>query len=182
MNISIIVAMANNGVIGRNNALPWQLSGDMRFFKATTMGHHVIMGRKTYESIAKPLPGRPTVVVTRDARYRAPGCRVVTSFDQALKLAEEAGDSEVFVAGGAQLYRLALPRAHRLYMTEVDVHADGDTYFPRLERTRWQERSRTVHAADDRNEHAYAFVVLTRDDAHRGMAPSLPRSTRLPTV
>jgi dihydrofolate reductase len=158
--IALIAAMAENRVIGRENRLPWRLSADLRRFKALTMGKPVIMGRSTYESIGKPLPGRDNIVLTRDPQYRAPGCRVVHSLEQALEAA--AGHVEVMVIGGADLYRQTLDRAERLYLTLVKAAVDGDTLFPAMEAREWRELERESHFADDQNQYDYDFVTLER--------------------
>jgi dihydrofolate reductase len=158
--IALIAAMAENRVIGRENRLPWRLSADLRRFKSLTMGKPVIMGRKTYESIGKPLPGRSNIVVTRDRDYRAQGCRVVHSLEQALEAA--AGHEEVMVIGGAQLYRQTLDRAERMYLTLVKTELDGDTLFPQIEMRHWRELESESHRADEKNEYDYDFVTLER--------------------
>jgi len=158
--LALIAAIAENGVIGRENRLPWRLSADLRHFKSLTMGKPVIMGRNTYESIGKPLPGRSNIVVTRDPGYRAQGCEVVHSLEQALEVA--AGHAEVLVIGGAELYRLALERADRLYLTLVKAEVDGDTVFPEIEPRHWRELERESHHADQMNEYDYDFVTLER--------------------
>ena len=160
MRIALIAAMAENRVIGRDNGLPWRLSADLRRFKSLTMGKPVIMGRKTYESIGKPLPGRSNIVVTRDPHYRAPGCRVVHSLEQALEAG--AGHAEVMVIGGAELYRQALGRAQRMYLTLIRAEVDGDTLFPDIEPQQWRELERESHCADENNQYDYDFVILQR--------------------
>jgi dihydrofolate reductase len=158
--IALIAAMAENRVIGRENRLPWRLSADLRRFKSLTMGKPVIMGRKTYESIGKPLPGRSNIVVTRDPDYRAPGCRVVHSLEQALEAA--AGHDEVMVIGGAELYRQTLERAERMYLTLVKTEVDGDALFPDIQPQQWRELEHASHRADEKNEYDYDFVTLER--------------------
>ena len=162
MRVSIIVAAARNGVIGREGDLPWRLPADMAFFKRTTMGHHLVMGRRTWDSIGRPLPGRTMVVLTRDREASIPGCTVVHELDAALAVARAAGDEEVFVIGGAQIYALALPRADRLYLTEVDAEVEGDVRLPAFDRAQWVEVERQEHPADDRHAHAFAIVTLER--------------------
>lgn len=152
--------MAENRVIGRENRLPWRLPADLRRFKSVTMGKPVIMGRKTYESIGKPLPGRSNIVVTRDPDYRAPGCQVVHSLEQALEAG--AGHAEVMVIGGAELYRQALGRAQRMYLTLVRAEVEGDTLFPDIEPQQWRELERESHRADEKNQYDYDFVILQR--------------------
>jgi len=160
MRLALIAAMAGNRVIGRDNQLPWRLSADLRHFKALTMGKPVIMGRNTYESIGKPLPGRSNIVVTRDPNYRAPGCEVVHSLEQALEAA--AGHAEAMVIGGSELYRQTLHRADRLYLTLVKAEVQGDTLFPELDPSQWRELERESHRADASNDYDYDFVILER--------------------
>ena len=158
--IALIAALAENRVIGRKNRLPWRLPADLRRYKSATMGKPVIMGRKTYESIGKPLPGRSNIVVTRDPDYRAPGCQVVHSLEQALEAG--AGHAEVMVIGGAELYRQALGRAQRMYLTLVRAEVEGDTLFPDIEPQQWRELERESHRADEKNQYDYDFVILQR--------------------
>lgn len=160
MKISVIVAMADNGVIGNQNRLPWHLPADLKHFKATTMGKPIIMGRKTWESIGRPLPGRINIVVTRDPDYVADGCVVVDGIDAALAAA--ADHDEVMVIGGAEFYRQALPRASTLYLTLVHDSFEGDTFFPELDGREWRERGREDFEPDANNPHAYSFVQLER--------------------
>jgi dihydrofolate reductase len=162
MTVSLIAAVARNGVIGRDGALPWKLSADLKRFRELTTGHHVIMGRKTHESIGKPLPKRTNVVLSRSSEYAAQGCTVASSLDEALSEAERAGDDEPFVIGGAGVYELTLPTADRLYLTRVEADVQGDVHFPDLAETAWREVSREEHGADERNEHPFAFLVLER--------------------
>lgn len=163
---SIVVAVARNGVIGRDGGLPWRLPADLRFFKRVTMGHHLIMGRKTWDSIGRPLPGRTMVVLTRDRRLEIPGVEVVHALPEALALARAAGESEAFVIGGADVFALALPLADRLYLTRVHADVEGDVCFPApvhddrwLAEHHWVERAREEHAADE--HHAFAFTLCT---------------------
>jgi dihydrofolate reductase len=159
--ISLIVAMAKNRLIGANNTLPWHLPADLQHFKALTMGHHIIMGRKTYESIGKPLPGRTSVVVTRNANYFAPNVIVVKSLDDAI---ESCGnDDEIFVIGGAELYFQAVTLADRIYLTEIDADFQGDAYFTELDSRQWRESARNCHMPDERNLYPYNFIVLERN-------------------
>ena len=141
--LSLIVAMAKNRVIGINNTLPWHLPADLKHFKALTMGHHIVMGRKTYESIGKPLPGRTSVVVTRNADYSAPGAVVVNSL--AAAIAACANDEEIFVIGGADIYTQALPLADTLYLTEIQQEVAGDAHFPEIDENVWHEAEREQH-------------------------------------
>ena len=158
--ISIIVAASTNNVIGAQGELPWRLSDDLRHFKKVTMGKPIIMGRKTWESIGRALPGRQNIVVTRQSGYKAKGCDVVTSMRDAVSLAGDA--DEVMVIGGSQIYGLALPMAQRLYLTRVHAEVDGDAYFPTVDESVWQLVSDESHSADDRNEFDFSFRVYER--------------------
>jgi dihydrofolate reductase len=157
--ISIIVALAKNRVIGIENRLPWHLPGDMQWFRRNTLGKAVVMGRKTWDSIGKPLPDRRNIVVTRDAAFSAPGCTVVHSLDAALAA---AGEGEVMVMGGEAIYRQVLPRADRLYLTLVDAEVHGDAWFPEFDWREWRESARTSMPADERNPFPYSFLILDR--------------------
>lgn len=159
MIISAIVAMARNRVIGVNNQIPWYLPADLRFFKKTTMGHHVIMGRRTFMSIGKPLPGRTNIVVSRNPFFLAEGILVAHSLEEALYMAMESGEKEAFVIGGGQLYLQAMSYLDKVYITRVDAEVAGDTYFPELSPFQWKQLSRTAFAADDRNAHGYAIEI-----------------------
>jgi dihydrofolate reductase len=143
--LNLIIARARNGVIGKDNAMPWKIPGEQAHFKRVTMGHPIIMGRRTWQSIGRPLPGRRNIVVSRDPSFVAPGAEVVANLDEALLRTQEA--TEVFVIGGAQLYAAALPRADRLLITEIDHDFDGDTTFPAPDPTNWRETARDHHAA-----------------------------------
>ena len=161
--ISLIAVVARNRAIGKNNALLWHLPEDLRRFRETTRGKPVIMGRRTWESLPsafRPLPGRRNVVVSRNADYQAPGATLATSLDDAIR--QTANSGEVFVIGGEQLYRQALPFADRLYLTEVDEVVDGDAYFPEFARRDWREVSR--QSQGEVTEPRYAFVVYQRAD------------------
>jgi dihydrofolate reductase len=161
--ISLIVAMAQNGVIGRGNALPWHLPEDLKRFKALTMGKPVLMGRKTFESIGRPLPGRDNIVLTRDADWRADGVTVVRSVEQALR---KAGDSaEIVAIGGAEVYRLLMPFARCIYLTHVHADIPGDTYFPGFDPTQWVDAECTTRSADEKHAYALTFVTLERKNA-----------------
>ena len=161
MKISIIVAASENNVIGVAGELPWRLSSDLQHFKATTMGKPIVMGRKTWDSIGRPLPGRQNIVITRQAGYVAEGCDVVASLAEA---AEAAGDeNEIMVIGGSEIYSLALPLADRLYMTRVHAAVDGDAFFPEIDATEWRLIDEEHHEADERNEHPYSFRVFERE-------------------
>lgn len=164
MIISMIAALSRNRVIGKNNDLPWKLPDDMKFFMDTTKGYHTIMGRKNYDSIPhkfKPLPHRTNIVVTRQENFIAPGCIVVNSVEKGLAHAKQSKESEAFIIGGAEIYKLGLLYANRLYLTEIDAEIEGDTFFPIFDRGQWTETFRTRHEKDER--HAYAFDFVTYD-------------------
>jgi dihydrofolate reductase len=156
--VALIAAVAANGTIGLGNRLPWRLPGDLRRFKALTLGHPVVMGRRTWESIGRPLPGRENIVLTRAARFAAPGCRIAHSLDEALAAAGAA--DTVFVIGGGDLYRAALPLAERLLLTEIRRDFPGDAFFPEFDRTKFREASREPQRAADGLE--YDFVEYRR--------------------
>ncbi len=160
MRISIIVAMAENRVIGNQNRLPWHLPADLQHFKRTTMGKPILMGRKTWESLGRALPGRTNIVITRNSDYVADGGVVVHSMQEALRAAGDA--EEVMIIGGAECYRQALPQADTLYLTLVEGEFAGDALFPELAAAEWREVASESHEADDRNPHAYRFVTLRR--------------------
>jgi len=168
MHVGLYVAIAENGVIGRDGGLPWRLSTDLKRFKATTMGKPVIAGRKTWESFPKrPLPGRPNIVVSRDAGYHAEGGEVVTSLDQGLALARQKlealpGLDDVCVIGGGEIYRQALPFADRLYVTHVLTAVDGDTRFPQIDPAIWQIASSEDFPAGEKDSHPTRYVVYHR--------------------
>ena len=157
---SLVVAVAENGVIGRDNRLPWRLPEDLAYFKRVTMGHPIVMGRRTYESIGRPLPGRTNIVVTHQRDCVAPGCVVVHGLDEAW---EAAGDAdEVSIIGGTALFRDTLPIADRIHLTEVQAKVDGDTFFPAFDRGQWRETEISRHPADARHTYPFRIVVLDR--------------------
>ena len=162
MRISLIVAMAQGRVIGAGQTMPWHMPADLRHFKQTTLGKPVIMGRRTYESIGRPLPGRLNLVISRNPDWSAEGVTVCASLDAALQAAGAV--DEVMVIGGGQLYAEALPRADRLYLTHIDLDVDGDTWFPDYQSAdyQWQEVAKEAHPADEKNAHAYCFQTLDR--------------------
>ena len=166
MLVSLIVAMGKNRVIGANGAIPWRLPNELQLFKRVTMGHHIIMGRKTWESIGRLLPGRTTVIVTRQKDYAVAGATVTHSLETALDACRD--DSEVFVIGGGELYRAALPMADRIYLTTVDAEPAGDTRMPTFDEDDWREVSAEAFAADAKHAHDYRFSVLER--IHRSTA------------
>lgn len=166
MHLSLFIAIAENGVIGKDNAMPWRLSEDLKYLKRMTMGKPIIMGRKTWESFPKrPLPGRPNLVITRDAAYDAPGAEVFPSTESAVAraevLARELGVDEAMVLGGAQIYEALLDQATRVYLTEVHASPEGDTRFE-FARDGWREVSRERHEQGEKDTSAYSFVVLER--------------------
>lgn len=166
MTISLIAALSRNRVIGRNNDLPWHLPDDMKYFMQTTKGHHVIMGRKNYDSIPekfRPLPNRVNIVVTRQPALTLPNCIVVHSLEEAVAIAREAGEQELFIIGGAAIYQLGIPLANRLYLTEIDATLSGDTYFPAFDKNDWKETARQHHSADERHAYAFDFVIYERN-------------------
>ncbi len=160
MKLSILVAVSENGVIGREGELPWRLPDELQYVKRTTMGHTLLMGRKTYESIGKPLPGRTSIVVSRRADYAPhPDVIVVEGFARGVELARERGETECFVFGGESLYREALPDADRLYITRVHAEVEGDARFPVFDESAWKLVSEEAHEADERHAHAFSFRV-----------------------
>jgi dihydrofolate reductase len=162
MELSLIAAVADNGVIGRGGDLPWRLPADLRRFKELTLGHHLLMGRRTWESIGRPLPGRTTVVLTRGGIELPEGVRAAGSLDEATAIAEAAGDGEAFVAGGAGVYREALPRASRLYLTRVLAPVEGDVRFPDWDPAGWRRIEAHEHPADEANPLPLRFEVWER--------------------
>lgn len=165
MIISLIAALAQNHTIGKNNDLPWHLPDDMKYFMQTTKGHHCIMGRKNYQSIPekfRPLPNRTNIVVTRQAKFDAPGCVVVNSIEAGINIARKKGEAEVFIIGGAEIYKSSMKQADRLYLTEILGHIEGDTHFPEFNPKEWMEVSRDHHGTDERHAYAFDFVVYER--------------------
>jgi len=158
--LSLIWAMDRNRLIGKENGLPWRLPADMAWFKKSTMGKPILMGRKTYESIGRPLPGRTNLILTRQPDLKIEGCRVIHSLEEAL--AAVPNTEEVMVMGGAEIYALLLDRAERLYITEIDGSFEGDAWFPEFNRKDWSEIHREMHQPDDKNIYPYSFVTLER--------------------
>ena len=163
MSFSIIVAQARNGVIGKKNSLPWRLLGDLKRFKALTLRHTVVMGRKTYESIlarlGKPLPERENIILTRQKDFSAPGCLVINNLSE---IEAKARDQEIFILGGEEVYKLALPKTDKIYLTLIQAEIDGDAYFPKLEETEWKLISEEKHSADEKNDYDSAFRIYER--------------------
>ena len=162
MKISLIVAMASNRAIGLNGQMPWHLSADLKRFKQITLGSPILMGRKTFEAIGRPLPGRENLIISRNADYQQPGCRVFTDIDSALGYAKNS--AELFVIGGATLYEALLPAADYLYLTQIDKSFVGDTFFPQIEQAVWQQLSREDVVDDANVDFAYSFIKLARQN------------------
>ncbi len=162
MLISAIAAISSNRVIGKDNQIPWYLPADLKFFMQTTLNHHVLMGRKNYQSIGKPLPRRTNVVITRDPFFVSSGCVVVHSIKEAIQVAYENGEQEAFIIGGGQIYEQAMPFVNKIYLSEIDLNIDGDVYFPELDPTVWSLESEDLREPDERNQHAFTIRVYNR--------------------
>jgi len=160
MNISIIVAASRNNVIGKDNDLIWHLSSDLKRFKELTTGHHIIMGRKTFDSIGKPLPNRTSIIISRQENYSVEGCIVVHSLEEALEKVEN--DQEAFIIGGGSIYHEALAKADKIYLTRVHHNFEGDTFFPKLNSKEWESVDRKDHMPDEKNPYPYSFIDLER--------------------
>jgi|SRR6218665_1909286 len=163
--ISIIVAVSENNVIGKDNTLIWHLPADMKFFKEKTSGHCVITGRKNYESIPekfRPLPNRTNIVITRQKEYLAPGAVVAASLEEAIEKAKAVGDPEIFIIGGAEIYRQSLRYTDKIYLTQIRHTFEGDAFFPELNPAEWKETARTAGVTDDKNKYAYDFVTFEK--------------------
>lgn len=160
--ISAILAMSENRVIGLHNQLPWHLPADLKHFKTLTTGHPIIMGRKTYQAIGKPLPNRTNIILTRDATFSAPDCIVTTSAAEALESAKEIETVEIFIIGGAEIYKIFFPYTQRIYLTQIHKTFEGDTYFQALNPDEWHEIARIEHVADEKNAYDYSFITLER--------------------
>jgi dihydrofolate reductase len=166
MKLAMMWAMSRNRTIGRDNTLPWHLPEDLRYFKRVTMGKPIIMGRKTWLSLGRPLPGRPNIVISRDPAFQAEGAQVVPSLEAAISRSEQicnaCGADEAIIIGGAQIFAIAIGLADRLYITEIHAEVPGDTFFPVFDRQRWQESARDFFEATETNPYAYSFVVLDK--------------------
>ena len=162
MIVSLLVGVDEAGGIGKRGKEPWRLSDDLKRFKSLTWGHHMIMGRKTYESIGRALPGRTSIVITRNPDFQAPGCLIVSSLASALRLAEEQGEQEAFVIGGGQIFSQALPLAQRLHLTRVHANLDCDVFFPPLVEREWAVIEHSEHPADEKNEFPFTYLLLER--------------------
>jgi dihydrofolate reductase len=165
MLVSLLFAMDEDNAIGLSNKLPWHLPADLKWFKQHTMGHHIIMGRNTYESIGKLLPGRKTVIISRNLHYKIPGASTYPSLDIALKEAKQAGETEAFIIGGAELFKSAIDIVDRFYLTRIHYKFEADTYLPALNMDEWKILSEERHEADEKNKWAYTFYVLDRKNA-----------------
>jgi dihydrofolate reductase len=161
MRVSAIAAMSRNRVIGKDNQIPWHLPADMRFFQQTTLGHHVIMGRKNYVSMGKPLPRRTNIIITRNPYFISSGCIIVHSLEEALAIAHAANEEEAFVIGGGEIYRLAMDYLDRIYLTTIDLTIDGDVFFPEFSPRDWYLTGEEHFAPDQKN--AYAFIIQVFD-------------------
>ncbi len=162
MKVAVIAAVADNGIIGRENGLPWHISADLRRFKRLTMGHHLIMGRKTFESLRRALPGRTTIVISRGRPDLPPGVLLAGSLEEALEMARRGNDDEAVVAGGGEIYRLALPLADRLYLTRVRGEIEGDVRFPNFDPSDWRLICEEEHLGDDSSSLSYSFQEFER--------------------
>jgi len=162
MTVSAILAMSTNQVIGKDNQIPWHLSGDLKYFKRITLNHHIIMGRKTFLSIGKPLPKRTNIVLTRNPFFIASNVLRAGSVEEALRMAEGNGETEAFIIGGGEIYKMAMPFCDKLYITLVHAEVEGDTFFPEIDRQEWQLLSEETHPADEKNDYDYTFQVYER--------------------
>lgn len=162
MTISAIVATAKGNVIGKDNDIPWYLPADLKYFKKQTLNHHIIMGRKTYQSIGRPLPKRTNIVITRDPFFIATNCIVCSSVEDALEIAQDNGEQEAFIIGGGMIYELTQQYWDRVYLTEVDLEVEGDIYFPALKEEEWKLISSNPQKADEKNEFDYTFKIFER--------------------
>ncbi len=158
--LSMIAAAAENNAIGKDNKLLWHLPDDLKFFKNTTKGHHVIAGRKTFESQGRPLPNRTNIIITKNTNYRAEGCIVVHSLEEALKIAEK--DPEPFIIGGETIYKMAMPLAEKIYLTRVHTEKEADTFFPEINMEEWEEKSRIYHEKDEKHQYPFSIIVYER--------------------
>lgn len=164
MTISAIVAISKNRVIGKNNQIPWYLPADLKYFKKTTLGHHILMGRKNFLSISRPLPGRTNMILTRDPYFTANGVLTVHSPQEAIEIAKENGEVELFIIGGGQVYDLCMPITERIYLTEVETEVeDGDVFFPELNPDDWRLISNEPHRADEKNKYNYTYKIFERE-------------------
>jgi dihydrofolate reductase len=162
MIISQIVAVSENDVIGKDNALPWHMPDDSAYFREKTWGHHIVTGRRNYEAEGKALPGRINLVITRNKDYQIPDGEVVHTLEEAIRIAQRAGETELFIVGGEEIYRMAMDTTDRIYLTRIHAVVEGDTFYPRLDGEIWKEASRDARKKDDRNPYDYDFIVYER--------------------
>ena len=162
MIVSILVAAANHHVIGKHNQLLWKMPADMKYFKTLTTGHHVLMGRKTFESIGKPLPDRTNQVLTRNADLTIEGCTTIQTAEEGISIAKDSNENELFVIGGAQIYRSTMHLCQRIYFTKIYADFAGDAYFPEIDANIWRETSKEFHKADEKNPYDYEFIIFER--------------------
>ena len=174
MIISAIAAMSKNRVIGKDGDLPWHLPADLKYFKRKTLDHHIIMGRVNFETIGNPLPKRTNIILTRNPYYAVSNAFVVHSLEEALSLAYENGEEEAFVIGGEEIYRLSLPYLDRIYLTEIDLVTDGDTFFPELSNDEWIVTAEEPHKKDENNPYDFVFRVLRRKSADERRTSPIP--------
>lgn len=160
--ISLLYAMDRNRLIGKNNQLPWHLPQDLAYFKRVTMGHTIVMGRKTFDSIGKPLPGRENIIITRDKHFTSNGCKIIHSIDELLELSRNKMDEEIFVIGGAEIFKEILPYSDRLYVTNIYHEFEGDTYFPSIDENEWKMISKEPGIKDDKNPYDFDFAVYEK--------------------
>ncbi len=160
MNISIIVAISENNVIGKDNTLIWHMSSDLKRFKMLTMNHHIIMGRKTFEPIGKPLPGRISIIISKQKNYQVEGCIVVNSLEEAIEKAKN--DTEIFIIGGASIYKEAMDYANKIYLTEIHHSFEGDTFFPKIEPEKWIVKDKEDFEADEKNPYPHSFMICEK--------------------
>lgn len=162
MTLSIIAALGRNRAIGYQNQLPWRLPADLQRFKQLTLGHHILMGRKTYESIGRPLPGRTSIIITRQADYKAEGCLIAHSLEEAIALAKARGEQEAFVIGGADIYAQAIPLADRMYLTFVEAEPEADAFFPMFDENAWGTTEEVSFTTDEKHAYAMKFITLQK--------------------
>lgn len=162
MIVSAIVATAENNVIGKDNDIPWYLPADLKYFKKTTSGHHIIMGRKCFQSIGKPLPKRTNIIITRNPFYIVSNCFIANSIEEALSIAYDNGEEEAFILGGGEIYKSSMALWDKLYWTKVDAQVEGDIYFPEVDLKNWQLTSEKHHKKDEKNEYDYSFMVYEK--------------------
>ncbi len=162
MLISLIVAASENRVIGRDNDLPWRLPDDMRFFVKTTKGHHILMGRKNLESFGKLLPNRTNILLTRDQSYQFEGAEIFYELEEAIEFAKRRGEEELMVIGGGEIYKQCLPKADRIYFTQVHAEIEGDVYFPEIDSSQWKLKSELFHDKDEKHNYSFTFKTFER--------------------